>query len=113
MDEGESGEVESVEMTDGETGDGIDWSLIFFRLHHYCHLDKFKILQYTLPQVTELLRQTGKHIEFEVQVRTNPFGGFGGGGSSSTEEISTAGTGEYEEMTEDDLHKLSQALGGG
>lgn len=112
MEEGE--EVEETDIRDQETGQGIDWSNIFFRLHHYCHLNKFEIFEYTLPQVMELMKLTNKHIEFEVQVKATPFGMFGGGGSSSDDESSTpAGEGAYEVMTEDGVNQLARILGGG
>lgn len=96
---------------DQETGEGVDWSTIFFRLHHYCHLNKWEIYEYTLPQITELLKCVDKHIEFQVKVTSAPFGMFGGGGSSDTTNAND--TGDYEEVTEDDLGQLAKILGGG
>jgi hypothetical protein len=113
VDEGE--EVEEVDIRDQESGQGIDWSTIFFRLHHYCHLNKFEIFEYTLPQIVELMKMTNKHIEFEVQIKTSPFALFGGSGSSESKNESDlpAGEGEYREMTEDDVLELARILGGG
>lgn len=56
------------------------------------------------------MRMTNKHIEFEVQIKGSPFGMFGGGTSSSSE--STAGEGNYEELTEDGVNELARMLGG-
>ena len=98
------------EIVDKDTGEGVNWSTIFFRLHHYCNLNKWEIYEYTLPQITELLKCVDEHIEFQVKITTAPFGMFGGGTESSS---STAGEGEYEEITEDDIGQLAKILGGG
>jgi len=85
-------------------------------LHKHCNLDKWKIWEYTLPQVIELLRQASKYIEFEVSTRVNPFMLFGGGSSNTQSDSSNSNSSsddEFKEITEDDLQLLAQALGGG
>lgn len=99
------------DIVDKETKEGISWSAIFFRLHHYCHLNKWDIYEYTLPQITELLKCVDKHIEFQVQITTAPFGGLTGG-NDSTSSSSDDDT-EYHEITEDGIGQLAKVLGGG
>lgn len=101
------------EIVDTDTGKGVDWAAIFFRLHHYCNLNKWEIYGYTLPQITELLKCIDKHIEFQVQITSTPFGMFGGGGGSSETTLASEDGGEYHEVTEDDLGSLAKILGGG
>lgn len=104
--EGEK-EEEVAEIVDKNTGEPLDWGAIFFRLHHYCNLDKWKIFEYTLPQISELMRHTNNHIEFQVEVMTAPMKAmFGGGASTDGEIIDT----EYREITEDDISELMSAL---
>lgn len=98
-----------MDVRDTETGEGIDWSSVFFRLHHYCNLNKWEIYDYTLPQISELLRMTNQHIQFEVQLKGAPLGMFGG--SSASSEVTVDG--DYEEVTEDDITSLARILGGG
>ncbi|MEM0173403.1 MAG: hypothetical protein QXI16_02735 [Sulfolobaceae archaeon] len=97
-------------IKDVETNEYIDWSEIFFLLHHYCHLNKWEIWEYTLPQITELLKKVNKYIEFEVNLVTAPIrglvGGGGGEGSSSSDD-------EYHIATEQDIMDLARILGGG
>ncbi|MEC0276805.1 hypothetical protein [Peribacillus frigoritolerans] len=100
-----------MDIRDQDSKQGIDWSEIFFRLHHYCNLNKFEIFEYTLPQIIDLMRMTNKHIEFEVQLKGSPFGMFGGG-SSSSDEGSSAGEGDYQEITADNVNELARILGG-
>jgi hypothetical protein len=115
VEEGE--EPEGIEIKDQDSGEGIDWSEIFFRLHHYCHLNKWEIWDYTLPQVTELMRLTNKHIQFQVEMTMNSFGGIMGGGASTTIDMntrdSTINDDEYHEVTEEDVGSLAKILGGG
>lgn len=118
MEEGE--EPEGIDIKDEETGEGIDWSEIFFRLHHYCHLNKWEIWDYTLPQVTELMRLTNKHIQFQVEMKMNAFGGFFGGGGSTTIDMDASdskstqsNSDDYHEVTEEDIGSLAKILGGG
>jgi len=89
----------------------MNWSELFFRLHHYCNLSKWEIWEYTLPQITELIMMTNKHIEFQVQVMTAPLGMFGGGVATSKED-SSADDVDYHEVTEEDVGMLAKAFGG-
>lgn len=72
-------------------------------LHKHCNLNKWDIYNYTLPQVTELLKKAQKHIKFEVEIATAPFKGmgamFGVGGTDNNEEQKT-------ETTEEDIDFL-------
>ncbi|MGA4519197.1 hypothetical protein ACPA0F_18225 [Solibacillus silvestris] len=99
------------EIVDKDTGKGVNWSTIFFRLHHYCNLNKWEIYNYTLPQITALLECVDEHIEFQVKITQAPFGMFGGGTDSSSS--SSSDDTEYQEITEDDIGQLAKLLGGG
>ncbi len=81
----------------------MDWGVVFFRLHQYCHLNKWEIYSYTLPQIAELMKHTNKHIEFQVKVMTAPFKSMFGGGEDS----------DYKEIEEDDVALLAGALSSG
>lgn len=81
-------------------------------------MNKWEIWEYTLPQITELIKATNRHIQFEVETRVGAFGGlFGavgggsdnGGGDNSYGEVDELG---YRELTEDDLGDLIAALSG-
>jgi hypothetical protein len=101
-------------IRDTDTGKPIDWGEIFFRLHHYCNLDKWTIKQYTLPQITELMRQTNKHIQFEVTLGTAGLGGmFGGVPQAGDTSEKTESEDDYVVLDEEGFNLLSQALGGG
>lgn len=76
-------------------------------LHKHCNLNKWQIWEYTLPQVTELMKSANKLIQFEVETRLAPFSVFGGGATEGGEDD------EYKEATEEDIMLLAQALGGG
>lgn len=88
----------------------IDWGEIFFILHRYCNLDKWKIWEYTLPQITELMKKANKHIQFEITLKSVPIGFLGG---SAEDKPSSADDGEYKEATEEDIMLFSKLLGGG
>lgn len=82
----------------------MDWGAVFFRLHHYCHLNKWEIYEYTLPQITELMKHTNKHVQFQVEVARAPFKALFGGGGSDEEE--------YREINEDDVMELMNVFNG-
>lgn len=90
---------------------------MFFILHKHCNLDKWKIYDYTLPQVVELMKEANKYIQFEITGRQ--LGSFGalGGLASPVYNGSTSSSGnddnEYQEVTEDDVNALARVLGGG
>ncbi|WP_128739050.1 hypothetical protein [Desulfocucumis palustris] len=83
----------------------MDWGEIFFRLHHYCHLNRWEIYEYTLPQIAELMKHTNKHIEFQVRVMTVPLKAMFGGGGDDNEN-------DYKEFAEEDIGMLSSMLSG-
>lgn len=88
------------------------WGELFFLLHKHCGLNKWEIWEYTLPQVTELIKSTNKYIEYEVKLSSLPMEMFGSVmGGSSGEEAPTAVDG-YTVATEDDIDLFSQLLGG-
>ncbi|MGG4144831.1 hypothetical protein ABEW34_17080 [Paenibacillus algorifonticola] len=65
----------------------MDWANIFFKLAHYCQLDKYDVWKLTLPQLGYYLEQCNEHIQFTIKVSTMSLGGlFGGGGSSDSDE---------------------------
>lgn len=78
--------------TDSDTP--VDWGEIFFILHKHCNLNKWEIFEYTIPQVTDLLKRSQKHIQFEIETTLTPFKAFMGGEGDLTE-----GT----EISDDDL----------
>ena len=97
----------------------IDWSDIFFTLHKYCGLTKWEIWEYTLPQITELLRCCNRYIEFEVKRQFTVVEGlqkllaaaFGlpirdGNGQVSESDAT------YQTAKEDDINTLARFLGG-
>lgn len=98
-----------------ETGEATNWADIFFSLHKYCHLNKWEIWEYTLPQIAELMKSTSKHIQFEVEVRMMPFKAFTGGTTEDGTETEDEETNskDYEVATENDLMSLAKILGGG
>lgn len=106
MREGE--ETEGVEIREEQSGDSMNWSELFFLLHKHCNLNKWEILDYTLPQITELMKEVNKYIKFEVETKMTPFGIFGSGGGMEKDESNT----DYKEITEEDLNILSRMLGG-
>lgn len=99
--EGEDSSTSGV--VDEATESPLNWAELFFSLHRYCNLNKWEIWEYTLPQITELMKCINRYIRFEVETRMGSLGMFGG--SSSTEE-------EYKEATEEDIMELSKVLGG-
>lgn len=102
-------------VKDADTGEEVHWGEIFFLLHKHCNLNKWEIWEYTLPQITELIKQTNKFIEYEVKINSLPleiFGAFAGGGDDSETEGTTTEDG-YQVATADDIDLLTQFLGGG
>ncbi len=96
---------EVAEIVDQATGEATDWGGIFFRLHHYCHLSKWQIYEYTLPQITELMKHTNKHIQFQIKVVQAPLMAmFGGGGGEED--------GDYSEIDDEGLSLLAGVLSG-
>jgi len=98
--------INEVKMTD-EKGLNLPWSYLFFILHKHCNIDKFKIMEYTLPQLIDLMEETDKYMQFEVSTRLPMMPGlpFGQGGQVSEDE-------EYKEATEDDINDFASFLGG-
>lgn len=74
-------------------------------LHKHCGLDKWKIWEYTLPQVTELLKKAQKYIRFEIEASMAPIKaafGMGGGEDEAEEE-----EGYTDVISEEDFKFLS------
>ena len=90
------------------------WGEIFFLLHKHCHLNKWEIWEYTLPQITELIKQTNKYIEYEVKINSLPLEVFGAfvDGEDGSETGNTTEDG-YKVATEEDIDLFAQFLGGG
>lgn len=60
------------------------------------------------------MRETNKHIQFEVTSRFNPMGMFGGiPQAGDTTDTETTNDDEYQVLDEEGFNLLSQALGGG
>jgi len=79
-------------------------------MHKHCGLNKWEILDYTLPQIIELMKRVNQYIEFEVSTRGLGMGMFGGAGLATSDQPS------YEDgdvATEEDIMELSRVLGGG
>jgi hypothetical protein len=95
-------DINDVDIKDSK-GSSLPWSYIFFILHKHCNLSKWEIYDYTLPQVSELMQESKKYIEFEVSTRIPMplLGGGGGGGNDG-----------YHEATEEDINALTKFLGG-
>lgn len=88
------------------------WGEIFFLLHKHCGLNKWEIWEYTLPQVTELIKSTNKYIEYEVKLSSLPmemFGSFMGGSGGEGESRTDDG---YVVANEEDIDLFAQLLGG-
>ena len=102
----DSEEINEVRMTD-ENGIDLPWSYMFFILHKHCHLDKCKIMNYTLPQVVELMEECNKFMQFEVSTRMPMMPMMG---APSEQGDSDDG---FREATEDDINDLARFLGGG
>ena len=91
------------------------WGEIFFLLHKHCNLNKWEIWEYTLPQITELMKQISKYVEYEVRINSLPFemfGTFTDGGDDGKKEVGIKEDG-YKVATEEDIDLLAQFLGGG
>lgn len=69
-------------------------------LHKHCNLNKWEIYDYTLPQITELLKKAHKNIRFEIEASLAPFRAFTGGGESSDENA-------VSEITDADLQFIN------
>jgi len=67
-------------------------------LHKHCSLTKWEIFEYTLPQITSLLKNAKKYIQFEIETTMTPFKAFFGSGEKS----------DAKEITEDDIEYLEQ-----
>lgn len=101
-------------IRDLETGELLDWGEVFFILHKHCHLNKWEIWDYTLPQITELIKKANRYIQFEVETRLTPLSIFG---SSIKEDVSidektNREDDEYTIATEDDVMEFARLLGG-
>jgi hypothetical protein len=106
-------EGDDANIKDVDTGDSLNWGEVFFILHKHCHLNKWDIWNYTIPQIVELMKQANKYIQFEVETRLSPLSIFGGGVSNKEvnnnnykEEVSTE-----EVATEEDVMRFAQLLG--
>jgi hypothetical protein len=97
-------EINDVTIKD-DKGINLPWSYIFFLLHKHCNINKWQIMEYTLPQITELMDESGKYMQFEVSSKVPMMGGvpFVQGGQP---------TEEFEEATEEDINDLASFLGG-
>lgn len=69
-------------------------------LHKHCNLNKWEIYNYTLPQITELLKKAQKNIRFEIEASMAPIKAFLGGFGGSEKTEST-------EITDDDLQFIN------
>jgi hypothetical protein len=103
----ESKEINEIRVID-ENGIDLPWSYMFFILHKHCHLDKCKIMDYTLPQIVELMEECNKYMQFEVSTRMPmmPMLGVPGDQGGESED-------GFKEATEDDINELARFLGGG
>lgn len=95
----------------------MDWGEIFFILHRYCNLNKWEIWEYTLPQITELMKRANRYIQFEINIHSMPLSVVGASPSVPDGYEQTGGKSnndddEYHIATEDDIMALSQLLGG-
>ena len=82
-------------------------------MHKHCGLNKWEIWDYTLPQVTELMKRANQYIEFEISMKGSPFGMFGGGGGVAQDETQVDNEADYSVATEEDIMDLARILGGG
>jgi hypothetical protein len=96
-----------------ETDEPLDWGEIFFILHKHCNLDKWKIWNYTLPQVEVLCSRANRYIQFEISTRM-PMLPFMGGNVDVNQNINNSSDdSEYQEVTAKDIDLLARILGGG
>lgn len=70
-------------------------------LHKHCNLNKWEIYDYTLPQITELLKKAQKNVRFEIEASLAPLKAFLGGVSGSEEEDAST------EITDEDLQFIN------
>jgi hypothetical protein len=74
-------------------------------------------MEYTLPQIEDLVKSANKYIQFEVDVMQMPMKAmFGGGGSAPEGEDSPSSISadeDYQELSEESLGDLTRFLGGG
>ena len=96
-------------MTETSTGAEVHWGDIFFQLHKHCGLNKWEIWGYTLQQITELIKQVDKYIEYEVKLSSLPMQMFGSVGDGDDTPITDDG---YTVATADDIDLFAQLLGG-
>jgi hypothetical protein len=75
-------------------------------------LNKWEIFEYTLPQITELMKKTSKHVKFLVKLQTAAFGGGGEEPDSAKPSGETEDDGEYKVLDEDGLNELMQVFAG-
>ncbi|WP_245233304.1 hypothetical protein [Paenibacillus maysiensis] len=100
----------------------IDWANLFFKLAHYCHLDKHQVWDLTLPQLGYYLEQCHDHIEFTIKVSSMSAGGlWSGTGGTDRPDIRRTGRkqvredgsymGDYKIADEEDMAFLANMLG--
>lgn len=58
-------------------------------LHKHCNLNKWEIFNYTLPQITELLKKAQKNIRFEIEASMAPLKAFMGGFGKEDRDVNT------------------------
>lgn len=59
------------------------------------------------------MRQTDKHIQFEVEIKASPFAMFGGSTPTNDNNSTSSSNDEYQELDEEGFRLLAAALGGG
>jgi hypothetical protein len=77
-------------------------------MHKHCGLSKWEIWDYTLPQITELMKQANRYIQFEISGKMGMTGMFGNTNTDSSDSDD-----EFADATEDDIDQLARVLGGG
>lgn len=71
-------------------------------------------MEYTIPQVEDLILKTNRHIKFEIELTQAPLKAmFGVSDSKDNNSSVTTSDEDYEEATEDDINSLARLLGGG
>jgi hypothetical protein len=103
----EDEEINDVQIINDE-GINMPWTYIFFTLHKHCNLSKNQILEYTLPQVIELMEEANKYVQFEVSSRMPIMPMLGGAPDSQGGESEDG----FKEANEDDINDFARFLGG-
>ncbi len=98
--------VGSSGIVDEDTNEEIDWGEVFFMLHKHCGLNKWEIFEYTLPQVTELIKKAQKNIRFEIEASVTPIKAIASAFGVEFKDEST--TTEETDLTDGDLDLLNE-----